>query len=166
MTYAALPEPTGEGRLQGSPVVRPPAESGELAAGAAPAVAIGVWPGGWSSNSLNSLALDDVLAYQRDFWERAILFWDTLRRRADNMIAHERAEAAAARFRLRTHPRRAPVRAARQLCAAADHPLRRSVSGRLPRSDKTSGHDRRSARRPWSWDRRVQARVRSRDRPA
>ncbi len=32
----------------------------------------------------------DLLAYQRDFWERTILFWDTLRRRANNMIEHER----------------------------------------------------------------------------
>jgi|TARA_R100000501_G_scaffold17834_1_gene34099 hypothetical protein len=30
-------------------------------------------------------------AYQRDAWERGILFWDTLRQRAVNMIAHERA---------------------------------------------------------------------------
>jgi hypothetical protein len=37
------------------------------------------------------LVLEDVLAYQRDLWERTILFWDTLRQRADNMIAHERA---------------------------------------------------------------------------
>jgi hypothetical protein len=88
MTYAVVPERTRERGSQASPVVKPPAESGELAAGAAPTVAIGVWPGGRSSNSL---ALDDVLAYQRDFWERAILFWDTLRQRADNMIAHERA---------------------------------------------------------------------------
>lgn len=29
--------------------------------------------------------------YQRDLFERSILFWDTLRQRADNMIAHERA---------------------------------------------------------------------------
>jgi hypothetical protein len=35
--------------------------------------------------------LDDVVAYQRDAWERTVLFWDTLRQRADNMIAHERA---------------------------------------------------------------------------
>jgi hypothetical protein len=33
----------------------------------------------------------DILAYQRDFLERSILFWDTLRQRADNMLAHERA---------------------------------------------------------------------------
>ena len=33
----------------------------------------------------------DFLAYQRDFFERSILFWDTLRQRANNMIAHERA---------------------------------------------------------------------------
>jgi hypothetical protein len=35
--------------------------------------------------------LRDAFAYQRDLFERSILFWDTLRRRADNMIAHERA---------------------------------------------------------------------------
>lgn len=33
----------------------------------------------------------DYMAYSRDVWERTILFWDTLRQRADNMIAHERA---------------------------------------------------------------------------
>ena len=57
-------------------------------ASTAPTAAIGVWPGGWSANPL---VLDDILAYQRDVWERTILFWDTLRQRADNMIAHERA---------------------------------------------------------------------------
>jgi hypothetical protein len=31
-----------------------------------------LWPAGRSSNAL---ALDDILAYQRDFWERAILFF-------------------------------------------------------------------------------------------
>jgi hypothetical protein len=33
----------------------------------------------------------DVLAYQRDLWERAVLFLDALRRRGDNMLAHDRA---------------------------------------------------------------------------
>lgn len=33
----------------------------------------------------------DVFAYVRDAGERSVLFWDTLRRRADNMLAHERA---------------------------------------------------------------------------
>lgn len=42
-----------------------------------------------ASGSIPSLS--DVLAYQRDFWERSILFWDTLRERADNMLEHERA---------------------------------------------------------------------------
>lgn len=32
----------------------------------------------------------DLLEYQRDFWERSILFWDTLRQRADDMLEHER----------------------------------------------------------------------------
>ena len=42
-----------------------------------------------SSNLVPSIS--DLLAYQRDCWERAILFWDTLRERADNMLEHERA---------------------------------------------------------------------------
>ncbi len=32
-----------------------------------------------------------ALNYQRDLLERSVLFWDVLRQRADNMIAHERA---------------------------------------------------------------------------
>jgi Protein of unknown function (DUF3141) len=35
--------------------------------------------------------LADVLAYQRDVWERWILFVDTLRQRADDLLAHDRA---------------------------------------------------------------------------
>lgn len=35
--------------------------------------------------------LADLFAYQRDLLERSFLFWDTLRQRADNMIAHEQA---------------------------------------------------------------------------
>ncbi|WP_199189441.1 DUF3141 domain-containing protein [Trinickia dabaoshanensis] len=37
------------------------------------------------------IAIQDVLDYLRDFTERGVLFWDALRRRADNMIGHERA---------------------------------------------------------------------------
>ena len=33
----------------------------------------------------------DVVDYQRDVLERTILFWDTLRQRANNMLEHERA---------------------------------------------------------------------------
>jgi uncharacterized protein DUF3141 len=79
MTRALLPEPIRE-QVSQAPVVKP--------AATAPTTAIGVWPGGWSSDSS---ALDDILTYQRDVWERTILFWDTLRQRADNMIAHDRA---------------------------------------------------------------------------
>jgi hypothetical protein len=32
-----------------------------------------------------------LLAYQRDVSERTVLFWDTLRQRANNMLEHERA---------------------------------------------------------------------------
>lgn len=45
--------------------------------------------------SANELALTDPLRevqdYGRDLWERSILFWDTLRQRANNMLVHERA---------------------------------------------------------------------------
>lgn len=89
MAYASLPKPIHEHKsLAGAVVNNQPVESIASSAGATPTVAIGVWPGGWSSDAL---ALDRILAYQRDFWERAILFWDTLRQRADNMIAHEQA---------------------------------------------------------------------------
>ena len=33
----------------------------------------------------------EFLDYSLDVWERSILFWDTLRQRADNMLEHERA---------------------------------------------------------------------------
>jgi hypothetical protein len=36
-------------------------------------------------------SLQDLVSYQRDVLERAILFWDTLRERANNMLEHERA---------------------------------------------------------------------------
>jgi len=36
-------------------------------------------------------AFGDLAAYAQDLTERSILFWDTLRQRADNMLAHERA---------------------------------------------------------------------------
>jgi Protein of unknown function (DUF3141) len=35
--------------------------------------------------------LGEVWPYQIDVWQRSILFWDTLRQRADNMLEHERA---------------------------------------------------------------------------
>lgn len=32
----------------------------------------------------------ELVEYQRDFFERSVLFWDTLRQRANNMLEHER----------------------------------------------------------------------------
>jgi hypothetical protein len=62
------------------PVVRPGASPvlDQRASVAAPAKA-------------DAIGLAEVLAYQRDVWERTVLFWDTLRQRADNMLEHERA---------------------------------------------------------------------------
>jgi hypothetical protein len=34
---------------------------------------------------------NDLMDYQRDFLERMVLFWDTLRQRGNNMIEHERS---------------------------------------------------------------------------
>jgi poly(3-hydroxyalkanoate) synthetase len=39
----------------------------------------------------NAAPLPDPAAYGRDLWERSVLFADTLRERADNMIEHDRA---------------------------------------------------------------------------
>lgn len=33
----------------------------------------------------------DLWRYQVDFWQRNVLFWDTLRERANQMLAHEQA---------------------------------------------------------------------------
>ncbi|MFC4172415.1 DUF3141 domain-containing protein [Microvirga sp. GCM10011540] len=46
--------------------------------------------GSHSPGELTHLTADYAL-YVRDVVERSILFWDTLRQRADNMLAHERA---------------------------------------------------------------------------
>lgn len=37
------------------------------------------------------LPMPEGLVYGLDVWQRSILFWDTLRQRADNMLEHERA---------------------------------------------------------------------------
>lgn len=43
----------------------------------------------WAAGSVMD-TLSEWMAYQRDAWERAILFWDTLRQRGTNMLEHER----------------------------------------------------------------------------
>ncbi|KKM79452.1 hypothetical protein LCGC14_1349710, partial [marine sediment metagenome] len=43
------------------------------------------------STSANVRLPDDAWGYGIDVWQRTILFWDTLRQRADNMLEHERA---------------------------------------------------------------------------
>lgn len=43
------------------------------------------------ANTSDSTSLHAYAEYQRDFLERTVLFWDTLRERANNMLAHERA---------------------------------------------------------------------------
>ena len=57
----------------------------------APALVESASPQGDHASHSNSFpSIWDILAYQRDCWERAILFWDTLRERGDNMLEHER----------------------------------------------------------------------------
>ena len=48
-------------------------------------------PRGTPVRSKQQFGFFDALAYQRDVLERTILFFDTLRRRANNMLDHERA---------------------------------------------------------------------------
>ena len=36
-------------------------------------------------------SIGDAWKYPLDFGQRSVLFWDTLRKRANNMLAHERA---------------------------------------------------------------------------
>ena len=36
-------------------------------------------------------SLHDAWDYGLDVWQRTVLFWDTLRQRADNMLEHEHA---------------------------------------------------------------------------
>ena len=43
------------------------------------------------STETRTLSPRELIDYQRDFFERSILFWDTLRKRANNMLEHERA---------------------------------------------------------------------------
>jgi len=38
-----------------------------------------------------AVSFQDFVDYQRDFLERTVLFWDTLRQRGDNMLEHQRA---------------------------------------------------------------------------
>ncbi|WP_240637665.1 DUF3141 domain-containing protein [Paracoccus aestuarii] len=56
-----------------------------------PAAANVLVPGNNGFNPDAASRIQELAAYQRDVWERSILFWDTLRQRADNMMAHERA---------------------------------------------------------------------------
>lgn len=44
-----------------------------------------------ASAETSAPSAQELLEYQRDFFERSILFWDTLRKRANNMLEHERA---------------------------------------------------------------------------
>jgi hypothetical protein len=44
-----------------------------------------------TSNERRAHSPQELLDYQRDFFERSLLFWDTLRKRANNMLEHERA---------------------------------------------------------------------------
>ena len=48
-------------------------------------------PDSGAPQGIGEPSVSTAFAYGRDLWERTILFWDALRQRADNMIAHERA---------------------------------------------------------------------------
>lgn len=48
-------------------------------------------PGSTAAGPRVPLMMEQALAYQVDWWQRAILFLDTLRERANNLFAHDRA---------------------------------------------------------------------------
>jgi hypothetical protein len=73
-THSALQTATGPARSRTAVARSSPAE-----------VASG------TSEGTTALSLQEIVDYQRDLAERTVLFWDTLRQRANNMIAHERA---------------------------------------------------------------------------
>ena len=74
--------------LDTRPITKP--AKGGPAAGKSPAVTESVASSATPSEA-KPTSLQELLDYQRDFLERTILFWDTLRQRADNMLEHERA---------------------------------------------------------------------------
>ena len=89
MTHARLPSAINE---RHEPPVGPVVQRAKTRDPAQPIANPAAMPQPKSAPSVSTPpTLDDVVAYQRDVWERTVLFWDTLRLRADNMIAHERA---------------------------------------------------------------------------
>lgn len=48
-------------------------------------------PKGNAAIGVEAPSPQELFEYQRDFYERTLLFWDTLRQRANNMLDHERA---------------------------------------------------------------------------
>jgi hypothetical protein len=96
MTTSAKPKkaaasPASRSRRQGSARGRPASKArpvgsvGDMPAPAPNAVEVS------PAEGTPLREFQSATAYQRDVLERAILFWDTLRRRADNMLEHERA---------------------------------------------------------------------------
>ena len=98
-----------------------------------------------------------------DSAQRSVLFWDTLRQRGNNWIAHEEAgKPPLLALRVRDARRRRDDRAAGQLRAGADH----SARGRRRRRHAAPVHHHRSARRPRPGHRRLQGGFRGRRRTA
>lgn len=75
------------GRQEAAAYVRGRRERDRAVGGKAPVASVGV---AGAPSSGPALSWSDLLEYQRDFWERSVLFWDTLRQRADDMLEHER----------------------------------------------------------------------------
>ncbi|EIF32161.1 poly(3-hydroxyalkanoate) synthetase [Burkholderia sp. Ch1-1] len=100
----------------------------------------------------------EPLDYLRDVCERSVLFWDTLRQRADNMIAHERAgKPPLLDFDYEM------LLDARRFDHPANYALVRitrvgDVFRRMLRRDEAACDRCRSARRVWAWHRWLQAR--------
>jgi hypothetical protein len=77
----------GAGRERDTATATSPAPESDAGHAREPAAAVA----GPAAVMSTASPLSGVMAYQRDAWERWILFVDTLRQRADDLLAHDRA---------------------------------------------------------------------------
>ena len=119
-----------------------------------------VHPGRRAGRAVQSAAgLADWFDYGVDYAQRSALFWDTLRQRGNNWIAHEEAgkpPVLAYKYEVLADGR--TLRAAGQSRAGAHH----SAAGRRRRRPHAAVHHHRPARRPRPGHRRLQGGLRSR----
>lgn len=86
-----MPEARSDSALIDQPKASPGRQIADRRDVVAPSLVKSLEPAIVANPAEPTININDPFAYQRDVFERSILFWDTLRQRANNMIAHERA---------------------------------------------------------------------------